>query len=82
MSNVIALRPRLYAARPFTANTVFGEFRASGTLCGHIDFIGPFKGCYTLAPDEALALIVMLQRAREDVLEHSDPLGDPRIIEP
>jgi hypothetical protein len=62
------------------AATEFGAFAASGTICGQIDFVGPFKGCFPISPDEALAIIVMLQQARTDVLEHSDPLHDPRII--
>lgn len=78
--NVVALRPALYEAKRFEAITVYGPFAASGTLCGHIDFVGPFAGCYSLSPDEALAIIVMLQRARGDVLENSDPTHDPRII--
>lgn len=80
MGEVIEQPAALYTAKPFRANTVFGQFEASGTLCGHIDFVGPFKGCYSLSPDEALAVIVMLQRAREDVLENSDPVGDPRLF--
>lgn len=78
--NVVPFRPRLFEAKAFKANTQFGQFEASGTLCGHIDFVGPFKGTYPLSADEALAIIVMLQRAREDVLEHSDPVHDPRLI--
>lgn len=78
--SVVQLRPRLYEAKPFKATTEAGAWEASGTLCGHIDFVGPFKGTYVISPDEALALIVMLQNARQDVLDHSDPLGDPRII--
>lgn len=83
MTNVIpiALAPGLYTAKQFAAQTEFGEFIASGTLCGHIDFAGPFNGIYTLSPDEALAIIVMLQRARTDVLENSDPMHDPRLYE-
>ena len=73
--------PRLYAAIRFEARTAFGQFAASGTLCGHIDFVGPFKGTYALSPDEVLAIIVMLQQARTDVLSNSDPLNDPRIVD-
>jgi hypothetical protein len=72
---------RLYSAKPFTAKTVFGDFSASGTICGAIDFTGPFKGTYTLTPDEALSVINALKNARTDVLNNSDPLGDPRLIE-
>lgn len=78
---VIQLRPPLYEAKMFKAATEFGQFTASGTLCGHIDFVGPFAGTYSLSPDEALALIVTLQQARADVLNHSDPLHDPRIYQ-
>ena len=80
MSNVVSLSSRLYEAKVFTANTAVGKFEASGTLCGHIDFVGPFKGSYPLSPDEALTLIVMLQQVRGDVLEHCDPLRDPRLV--
>lgn len=73
---------KLYRAREFSACTEYGTFRASGTLCGHVDFVGPFSGCYAMSPDEVLALIVMLQMARADVLENSDPMGDPRIVGP
>jgi len=78
---IIPFRPPLYEAKAFRANTVFGQFTASGTLCGHIDFVGPLKGTYSLSPDEVLAVIVMLQRARQDVLDNSDPEHDPRIVE-
>jgi len=72
----------LYEAKRFETHTELGTFAASGTLCGHIDFVGPFKGTYTLSPDELLALIGMLKQARADVLENSDPLNDPRLVEP
>ena len=72
--------PRLYAARRFEARTIAGQFAASGTLCGHVDFVGPFKGTYTLSPDEILSIIIMLQQARADVLSNSEPLSDPRIV--
>lgn len=81
--NVVIFTPikkTLYEAKRFTAATELGDFEASGTLCGHIDFVGPFRGTYPLTPDEALAIIVMLKQAREDVLNNSNPLGDPRII--
>ena len=78
--SVVSFKPsKLYAAKVFTARTEFGDFGASGTLCGHIDFIGPWRGSYPLSPDEALAVIVALQQARADVLTNSDPLGDSRI---
>jgi hypothetical protein len=78
-TNVIPITPPLYTAAEFAADTEFGRFRASGTLCGCIDFVGPFAGCYPLTPDEALSVIVMLQRARADVLANSNPLHDPRL---
>ncbi len=75
--SVVPLRPKLYEAKPFEA---FGVFKASGTLCGHIDFVGPWKGSIPLTPDEVLAVITMLQGAREDVLANSDLLHDPRLF--
>lgn len=77
---VVAFKPALYEAKGFSAQTCFGPFGASGTLCGFIDFVGPFAGTYPLSPDEALAVIVMLQQARADVLNNSDP-HDPRLYE-
>lgn len=71
----------LYQAKRCLAETEAGTFEASRTLCGHIDFIGPFRGTYSLSPDEALALVIMLQKARSDVLENSDPRGDPRLVD-
>lgn len=78
--SVVPFKRLFYEAKEFTASTECGAFAASGTICGHIDFIGPFKGSYPLSPDEALTIIVMLQRARDDVLSNSEPLTDPRII--
>lgn len=80
-SNVIALRPALYEAKAFSAMTEAGKFTASGTLCGHVDFVGPFAGTFVLSPDEILSLVAMLQGARDDVLRNADPLGDPRLVE-
>lgn len=77
---VVPFPQRLYEAKEFRANSSFGEFIAAGTLCGHIDFVGPWGCSYPLSPNEALAVIVMLQRARADVLENSDPDGDPRLV--
>ena len=79
---VVPFKPPLYEAKLFRAMTEEGEYKAAGTLCGHIDFIGPWKGTYWLSPDEALSIITMLQGARADVLNNSDPLHDPRIVEP
>jgi len=83
MSEVIPFRrrPAPYEAKAFSAATEFGDFQASGTLCGYIDLVVP-RSKYTLSltPDEAHSVIVMLQNARADVLDHSGPLTDPRII--
>jgi hypothetical protein len=75
----IPFKPRLYQAKAFRAVTEVGKFEASGTLCGHIDFIGPWRGSYPISPDEAQSIIIMLQQARADVLANSDPLHDPRL---
>lgn len=77
---VVPFARKLYEAKPFSVSCIYGQFKARGTLCGNIDFVGPFRGCYTLSPDEAQALIVMLQAARADVLENSEPYHDPRIL--
>lgn len=79
MGDIINLRPPLYEAKIFQADTQYGQFKAAGTLCGHIDFVGPWRGSYPLSPDEALEIIVMLKGARQDVLDHSNPLNDPRL---
>lgn len=73
MSNVVELQAAPYTARCFTADTVFGQFKAAGTRCGHIDFATPELGTYPLTPDEALSLIIALQNARANVLENSQP---------
>ena len=78
--SVLPFGRRLYAAKAFEAQTEVGRFEASGTLCGHIDFVGPFSGTYVLSPDEVLILIAALQGARDDVLRNSDPIGDPRLV--
>lgn len=46
--SVVHLKPKLYEARAFRAETGVGRFEASGTLCGHIDFIGPWRGSYPI----------------------------------
>jgi len=74
--NIIELRPALYEAKEFRA----GTFRASGTLCGHIDVAGPFAGTLVLSPDEVLDLIFMLKHARDDVLQNARPDSDPRLV--
>lgn len=78
-ADIIQLQPALYYAKEFHADTAFGLFAASGTICGRIDFIGPFEGSYPLSVDEISALIVMLQNARSDVVDNSSPLSDPRL---
>ena len=46
MSNVVFLQGGgLYAAKRFEARTGLGEFVASGTLCGHVDFVVPLDEC-------------------------------------
>lgn len=81
MSKVISLRARFYEAKGFSVQTPDGEWQASGTLCGNIDFVVPIRGgTFCLSPDEAQAIVLMLTQARHDVLEHSDPYGDPRIF--
>jgi hypothetical protein len=80
MSDPIPFKKPVYEAKVFATTTEAGRFSATGTICGHIDFTGPFQKTYPLSCDEALALIVMLKQARSDVLNHSDPLLDPRIM--
>lgn len=77
MAEIIQFKPARYEAKRFEA----GQFAASGTLCGHIDLVGPWQGTYVLSPDEAQAFSVMLQQARADVLANSDPQGDPRLVD-
>lgn len=80
MAAVIPFKRTLYDAALFRVQTVFGEFVAAGTLCGHIDFVVPGEGTYPLSPNEALALATMLQQSRTDVLINSEPAHDPRIV--
>lgn len=81
MAEIIELHSQLYEAKAFKATTRYGEWKASGTICGNIDFIGPFKGNYNMSPDEMQSIIIMLQNAREDVLVNSRPYSDPRIVD-
>jgi hypothetical protein len=81
MGDVIQLRPRSYTAKPFRAETVYGVFHVSGTLCGHIDVALPQGKTLALSPNEVLALVQALQGAREDVVNNSRPFDDPRLIE-
>lgn len=78
--NIVPFAPKLYEAKEFMARTEAGRFTASGTLCGHIDFTGPFKGTFVLSPEEAIEIIQMLQGAITDALDNSDPLHDPRLV--
>lgn len=81
---VVPLKPKdgLYNAKLFTAQTEPGEWKAAGTVCGHIDFVIPgAKITHCISPDEAQAIIVMLTNARADVLENSNPNGDPRLYD-
>ena len=71
----------MYEAKLFTTEAYGVPFKAAGTLCGHIDFVVG-RRTYSLSVDEAMSISMMLQKARKDVLENSDPLGDPRLIEP
>lgn len=81
MGNVVEFRPKEYTAKPFTAATIYGEFKISGTLCGSIDLAIPQSVTLAITPDEALSIIRALTAAREDVLENSRPFDDPRIID-
>lgn len=69
-----------YDAKLFTVDTVYGEFKIAGTLCGAIDVALPIGKTLTLTPDEAQALIIALTNARDDVLQNSRPFDDPRLI--
>ena len=73
---------RQYSAKGFHVIIGKNRWQASGTLCGHIDFVVPESGTYCLSPDEIEAIIIMLKQARHDVLENSDPQGDLRLYEP
>lgn len=80
MGDVIEMQAGLYQAKPFSAETPAGVFRMSGTLCGCIDFHVPGAGTYPLTPDETWAIAQALLNARQDVLDNSRPLSDPRIM--
>jgi hypothetical protein len=80
--SVISLEKQLYEAKCFEVDLRGSKFIASGTLCGHVDFVVPRRGTYTLNPYEILKLTKMLQEASEDVLSNSDPEGDPRLYDP
>lgn len=74
---VIPFKAQEYTATPFEAN----GFTASGTLCGHVDLALPHGKTYQLSPDEVRDLIMILRSAVDDVLQNSNPLTDPRIID-
>jgi hypothetical protein len=80
--SVVSLEKQLYKAKRFEVDLNGSKFVASGTLCGHVDFVVPRRGTYTLSPYEILKLTKMLQDASEDVLSNSDPEGDPRLYDP
>lgn len=77
---IVPFSKPLYTAEEFRVETEIGLFRLSGTLCGHIDFVGPWKGTLCLSPEEAFLLGHALLAARKDVLQNSDPLHDPRLV--
>lgn len=81
MGDVIQLKKLPYRAKAFKAETVYGAFQVSGTLCGHIDVAVPQGKTLALSPDEVLALLQALQGARKDVLENSRPFDDPRLVD-
>jgi hypothetical protein len=70
---------RGYRAKPFRAETIYGTFHVSGTLCGHVDVAVPQGKTLALSPDEVDALILALRLARSDVLQNSRPFDDPRL---
>ena len=77
MGEIVNLRQE-YDAKLFTVDTVYGEFKIAGTLCGAIDVALPIRK--TLTPDEAQLLIIALSNSRDDVLRNSRPFDDPRLI--
>jgi hypothetical protein len=70
----------LYEAKIFTVESLPG-FKAAGTICGHVDFVVPRRGTYTMTPSEVSSLITMLRSAHDDVLNNADP-NDPRLYDP
>ena len=79
MNNVVKLHEE-YNAKLFTVDTIYGEFKIAGTLCGAIDLALPTGNTLALTPDEVAAIISALSAARHDVLENSRPFTDLRLI--
>lgn len=74
VTNVISFRPPQYEALAFRS----GQFVASGTLCGCVDFTdGIHTWCLTVP--ELDSLVRALQAARNDVVANSRPFSDARI---
>lgn len=82
---IIQFKNSEYIAKEFSVCLEGGEFKASGTLCGHIDFVVPLRQCksatFVLSPDEAKKIAEMLRNAASDVLLNSRPYDDPRLYE-
>ena len=79
MGEVVNLREE-YEAKLFVVDTVYGEFKIAGTLCGAIDIALPIGKTMTLTPNEVRSLIIALTNSRDDVLQNSRPFSDPRLI--
>ena len=77
--NVCQFDKKLYQAQQYAARSIHGEWVASGTLCGHIDFVIPGYGTLVLDPVEARAVAQMILSSCVDVLANSDPNNDPRL---
>lgn len=77
--SVVQFKPKEYAAKQFTATVDGKDWLFSGTLCGGVD-MATSAGTFCLTPDEIPCVIAALQSARQDVLENSNPNGDPRIV--
>lgn len=73
---ILQFKDREYKAKLFRVCLEDGEFLASGTLCGHIDFavpLGSRSKTFILSPDEAKGIAKMLINAASDVLLNSRP---------
>ena len=79
MSNIVPFAAPLYSAKQFTAQVDGKEWLFSGTLCGNVD-MATTAGTFCLTPREVRAIIAALQSAQMDVLQNSNPNGDPRIV--
>lgn len=78
MSNTTTRRCR-YKAKEFKTLTSEGQFIASGTLCGYLDFVIPLgkkSKTFLLSPAEAKKIARMLLSSVEDVLKNSRPKED------